>query len=557
MEGSGFPLHFFACRQPAREYRVDDILQQVWHKSMNIQILLSDYVEDKMKYSVRNITFLAMLGLLLSLLGACSDGPSDTGSTPKAEQGPGELQDTVARVGDQPITFSQINTMLNSSAVVGLSIPALGTPERDKVRILLLDRIVSAYLIYLDALKLGVDKDPGYQQELKRFSDSLLAGAYRRQYMVGDISVSDEEIKNFHETNVMPGTEMSEEVRAQIESSLRNHKLQQRLEEARKTLREGVEVIVYEQNFSSSGDAERADSAVVARVDGVGITWGEVKQKLIAADKGVMMVDILAMDDDARLPALQGEIDLQIMTRKARESGLGQDPVYLTRFEEFRKTRLINTHRAALTEKMMPSDEELEAYYEANIDTIAIPEFRKVQEVVVPTKEAALEVKEKVEAGEITMYQAARDYSIAPGARQNLGEIGWVTDGKALPAMDEVIFALEPGEYGGPVETPVGWHVVTVLDVKDAEYTYFDDRTRTVTLRKYIHEKLDEYVVNLRQNEFEVEVYEDNLIRLAQAEADMVKQLTEKAKEPGSVTEKRIEEFQEFIGSKPVALPGQ
>jgi len=509
------------------------------------------------------ITTLLLSFVLLST--ACSDDNQQEMSSevstgkpaqPTQSASAEELGDVIARVEDQAITFSQINTMLNSSAVVGLSIPALGTPERDKVRILLLDRIVSAYLIYLDALKQGVDKDPGYQQELKRFSDSLLAGSYRRQHMVGDISVSDEEIRDFHETSVMPGTEMSEELRTQIESSLRNYKLQQRLVDARKTLREGIEVIVYEENISSTGDAERADSAVVARVDGADITWGEVKQQLIAADKGVMMVDILAMDDDARLPALQHEIDLHIMTRKAREEGLERDPVYLARFEEFRKTRLINTHRAALTEKMMPSEEELKAYYEENIDTIAVPEFRKVQEVVVPTKEAALEVKGKVEAGEITMYQAAKDYSIAPGAKQNLGEIGWVTDGKPLPAMNEVIFTLEPGEYGGPVETPAGWHIVTVQDVKDAEYTYFDkERTRTVTLRKYIHEKLDEYVINLRQNEFKVEVYEDNLIRLAQAEADMIKQLVEKSKEPGSITEQRIEDFQELMGSKPVMLP--
>jgi parvulin-like peptidyl-prolyl isomerase len=509
------------------------------------------------------ITTLLLSFVLLST--ACSDDNQQEMSSevstgkpaqPTQSASAEELGDVIARVEDQAITFSQINTMLNSSAVVGLSIPALGTPERDKVRILLLDRVVSANLIYLDALKQGVDKDPVYQQDLKRFTDSLLAGSYRRQHMVGDISVSDEEIRDFYETNVMPGTELTDELRAQIESSLRNHKLQQRLEDARKTLRKGIEVVVYEENISSTGDAERSDSAVVARVDGADITWGEVKQQLIAADKGVMMVDILAMDDDARLPALQREIDLHIMTRKAHEEGLDQDPVYLARFEEFSKTRLINTHRAALTEKMMPSEEELKAYYEEKIDTIAIPEYRKVQEVVVPTKEAALEVKGKVEAGEITMYQAAKEYSIAPGAKQNLGEIGWVTDGKPLPAMNEVIFSLQPGEYGGPVETPAGWHIVTVQDVKDAEYTYFDkERTRTVTLRKYIHEKLDEYVVSLRQNEFEVEVYEDNLIRLAQAEADMVKQLTEKAREPGSITEQRIEEFQELMGSKPVMLP--
>ena len=74
----------------------------------------------------------------------------------------GYKDDVIARVGDQPITFNQLSTMLNSSAIVGLSIPALGTPERDQVRLTLLDKVISANLLYLDAVKQGLDKDPAY-----------------------------------------------------------------------------------------------------------------------------------------------------------------------------------------------------------------------------------------------------------------------------------------------------------------------------------------------------------------------------------------------------------
>ena len=64
--------------------------------------------------------------------------------------------------------------MLNSSAVVGVSIPAVGTPERDKALILLLDKFVSADLLYLDALKRGVDKDAAYQRDIERFENAML-----------------------------------------------------------------------------------------------------------------------------------------------------------------------------------------------------------------------------------------------------------------------------------------------------------------------------------------------------------------------------------------------
>ncbi len=61
--------------------------------------------------------------------------------------------------------------------MVGLSLPALGTPERDTVRITLLDKVVSANLIYLDAMRKGVDKDPQYQRAIQRFGTAMLADA--------------------------------------------------------------------------------------------------------------------------------------------------------------------------------------------------------------------------------------------------------------------------------------------------------------------------------------------------------------------------------------------
>ena len=106
--------------------------------------------------------------------------------------------DVIARVGDQTITFSEINTALNSSAVVGVSDPGIGTPERDTARIVLLDQFVSANLLYLDALKQGADKDPGYRKAISRFSDAILAGLYRQRNMAGDIPVSEEEIQAYY-----------------------------------------------------------------------------------------------------------------------------------------------------------------------------------------------------------------------------------------------------------------------------------------------------------------------------------------------------------------------
>jgi parvulin-like peptidyl-prolyl isomerase len=325
-----------------------------------------------------------------------------------------------------------------------------------------------------------------------------------------------------------------------LKSTLRKQRLNEKGDQLRTVLREGVTVEINDAELDPLKDAERTDDAVLATIDGKPVTWGDVKERLGAT--------VSSTSSDQRRAAVNALVDERIMVSKARANGLDQDPAYLARVEEYRKTRLINLHRAALVKTMEPGDEELRAYFEANRARITIPEFRKVQMVVLKTEDEAKDVKKRIEAGEITMYQAAADYSVAPGARENLGEIGWVEKGKALPGLNDVVFALGPGEIGGPVQVGDVWHLVTVQDVREPQYVDFDDeKTRKLTRRQYLHEKLDQYTVKLREQEFPVKVYEDKLIRLAQQEADMVKQLAEKAQQPGSETEKRIGEFQKLL----------
>jgi parvulin-like peptidyl-prolyl isomerase len=458
------------------------------------------------------------------------------------------VDDVIAKVGDQTITFNEINTALNSSGIVGISIPALGTPDRDTARIVLLDRFVSANLLYLDALKHGADQDPAYRKKIARFSNAILAGLYRKRNIVGKIPVSDEEIQAYYKQYVAPDTELTDDVRLQIEAQVRRQKLKERLTAAAKTLRDGVKVVVRPENLAVKDDETRADDTPLAEVGAETIIWGELSDRIIAAGKAAATADASDSEDKARRAALEREIDQRIMVQKAKAAGLEEDPLYKKRMSEYQKTVLINRYRAGLTKKMEPTSKELKAYYEANRKGFVVPETRKVQMVLVKTRDEAEDLKGRIQAGKMTMYQAARDHSIAPKAKENLGEVGWVNESEVVPALNQAIFSLGPGQIGGPVETPAGWHLVKVLEVKEAKYTDFtDEATRKLVRRKYLHGKVDEYTKDLRMHEFPVVVYQDRLVQLEQAEADMVKSLAEKAKQPGSVTHKRIKELQKLM----------
>lgn len=495
-------------------------------------------------------------GLVLSLiLTACSQEPETTaqssaaaGSGPTKQLSEQQLEaGVIARVENETITFGELNVMLNSAAVVGLSIPALGTPERDAVRITLLDKFVDANLIYLDALRKGVDKQAEYQRDLQRLTNALLAELYLK-HLLGDVSVSDEEIDHYFKNSVVPGTEFTPEARAQIESVLRKQKIEQRKASSSQQLREGVDIRIYEDNFAQEGDEGRTDDVVVAEIGDEKLTWGEIGQMLNAAGIGALEKNIIAIENEARLKALQREIDTRQMARKALAAGLDQDDPYQARVKEYKKTRLVNIHRANLAREMEPSDAELEEFFTTYKQFITIPEYRKVQMVVLASEEEAKDIKRRVEVGEMTMFEAASRHSIAPDAKKDLGEIGWVQKDKVLPGLQEVVFALQPGEIGGPVQVGEDWHIMTVQDVRDAQRENLKEAaTRKEARRKYIHTKLDEYTADLRVNDFEVEVYQDRIVALAQQEADMVGRLAEKAEEPGSVTQQRLEELQQLL----------
>jgi len=489
---------------------------------------------------------LAGFAAALMLLAGSQNAASQANKENAAAQQPAD--DIIARVGDQAIHFSDLNTILNSSAVVGLSIPALGTPRRDTVRIALLDKAVSANLIYLDAKRKGLDQDPAYRQAMERFKNAMLADAYVRDYMMRKTAVSEQELEAYVEASIRPGTEITDEIRTVLKAELLKSKREEQQARLKSELRDGTEIKVYEANIHLEEDAGRKDDTPVAVYGSKTITWGEVKDRLIAAGKAAVARDPIAMESDARLAYLQNEIDTRLLAQKAVEQGLDQDPVYLGRYNEYAKTRLINLHRARLVKQMVPDDDELKAYFEANRDSITVPEYRKVQMVMLDSEAEAAAIKRQVEAGEMTIYQAARDHSVAPDAGKNLGEIGWVAEGKLKPALNELVFGLEPGRIGGPVEAGGLWHIVLVQEVRDAENANLKDaRTRKMTRRRYLHEKLDDYVIGLRKNVFDVEVYEDAIIHLAQQEADMVKQMSERAQQDDSVTKRRLKEYEELI----------
>jgi peptidyl-prolyl cis-trans isomerase C len=478
---------------------------------------------------------------------AVAEGPGDTVGAEASLAAP-DASVVIAAVGDEEITFGQINTMMNSSAVVGVSVPALGTPQRQGVAIVLLDKIISANLLYLDALRHGADKEPTYQRDVQTFSDGVIAGLYRKQELRADIQVSDQEIDDYARKAIESGTPPDADARMAIRSALRKQKLDAQETRLRERLRQGVEVTIDRAELDPAGDVVRPEATVVAKVGDQVVTWGEAQGALLAESKRASMSGGRLDAVEARIGILDEMIDTRIMAQKGRAAGLETDPTYQARVGEYRKTRLINSYRNQLMRTMEPTEEEIVGFYDQNKDKIAVREERKIQMVVLKTEDEARDIKKKIESGEMTVFEAARDYSIDPQAKHTLGEMGWVAKGSGFPALDEVTFSLEPDELGGPVKSPAGWHLVRVEDLRSAQNANLaDSNTRKMTRRNMLRDRLDKYVVDLRLHTFKVEVHQDRLNEQFSREAAWIVQLEQKAKAPNSLTQRRTEAMEKLL----------
>jgi parvulin-like peptidyl-prolyl isomerase len=194
----------------------------------------------------------------------------------------------------------------------------------------------------------------------------------------------------------------------------------------------------------------------------------------------------------------------------------------------------------------------LQTYLSDNREKIVIPEKRRIQMVVVATREEAQSIKQQIDDNDITLYQAALLHSIDPDAIRTLGDIGWVSQGSGYPELEAFAFSLPPGVLAGPVESPAGWHLVKVLDVIAARFENLNDpQTRDRTFKAYMQVKMDNYVADLSKNHFTVAVYSDVLERYLQQEADAIAEHSQPAEQEPPASARRIEEMQQWLMTLP------
>lgn len=97
-------------------------------------------------------------------------------------------------------------------------------------------------------------------------------------------------------------------------------------------------------------------------------------------------------------------------------------------------------------------------------------------------------LKERLDNG-ADFAELARLYSNDLSAAKG-GDLGWLYQGDTVPEFERAMDALAIGEIGKPVQSPFGWHLIQVLERKNAEAG--DERKRLMARQALRERKSDE-----------------------------------------------------------------
>ena len=83
--------------------------------------------------------------------------------------------------------------------------------------------------------------------------------------------------------------------------------------------------------------------------------------------------------------------------------------------------------------------------------------------ILVSDEALCSELKDKINAGELTFEEAARENSSCPSGASG-GDLGKFSQGQMVPEFDKVVFNDEVGVVHGPVQTQFGYHLLEITE---------------------------------------------------------------------------------------------
>jgi peptidyl-prolyl cis-trans isomerase C len=220
---------------------------------------------------------------------------------------------------------------------------------------------------------------------------------------------------------------------------------------------------------SSTTGAAAVKEDNVAVVDGKPISRNTFNQYA----KGAAGKPAEDLTPEQRKDLLENLIRGQVVAETAETTGLAARDETRAVLELSRLTILQQAVSENYLKDRKPSEEELRAEYDLQVAGMDRTQYR-ASHILVPTEELAKQIISQLGAG-ASFAALARQSSIDSGSKERGGDLDWFAPASMTPPFGEAVRKMKKGETTAvPVKTQFGWHVIRILDTREASPPPFE-----------------------------------------------------------------------------------
>jgi len=279
-------------------------------------------------------------------------------------------------------------------------------------------------------------------------------------------------------------------------------------------------------------DEQAPHNEVVAEINGQKITKSEFEQRfrsyitpyqqqLETARQG----DSEAIIKSHKIIYLENMVNTRLLADEAVKLGLDKDKQVLALLNYYRIELLAKHLIERESENVSPvSDQQINEHYHNHSHEYRTPEKVELEHILLRVQpemtetarsellQQAKEIVQELQKGQ-DFATMAKQYSEAPDAEKG-GYVGYVSKGQLYREIEDTAFSLPVGEVSAIIETPLGFHIIHVLDRKDGTLKKLEEvkehiRNSIATRRKI--EYIEAYIKELR-DKADIAIYKKRLL---------------------------------------------
>ena len=217
----------------------------------------------------------------------------------------------------------------------------------------------------------------------------------------------------------------------------------------------------------------------------------------------------------------------ELLVQEAAKQKLADDPEVKQQLAMVERSVLASTVVRRVMSEYKPSDEAIKKEYDTAVAALKGKEY-KAAHILVDSEDKAKEIIVALKKDSSKFAELAKEKS-SDGSAANGGDLGWFTPNMMVPPFAQAVSKLEKGKFSeAPVQTPFGWHVILLEDVRNATPPSLDELKPQI--QQMLQSKsINEYLEKLKAGA-KVEVKEISVTEAKPAAAEKKEEKAEAAK---------------------------